>query len=243
MPDRESIGLRAVSQVRRVGVAIALLTAVSGPGFAVAQSGQMWAMAETYKRNQEELRSYRWKSRTEVTVGGKVKELTLFRVRYDLDGKLHKTPIGTDEPEPKVRGPIRRRRAKKKLKKAGEFNQDLRELIRSYTQFTPRQMHSVFARAGEWRGQGVTEGVTRVQARGVVRPGDTMDIWVDSRTRRLRRVEIRTSLDGEFVTVVTEFHLLEDGPTYPAQTLVKTETRGKPLIIQTDNFDYLRQSP
>ncbi len=220
---------------------VVLLTAVSGSGFAVAQSGQMWAMAETYKRNQEELQSYSWKSRTEVTVGGKVKELTLFGVRYDLDGKLHKTPIGTDEPEPKVRGPIRKRRAKKKLKKAADFNQDLRELIRSYTQFTPRQMHSVFARAGEWRGQGATEGVTRVQARGVVRRGDSMDIWVDSRTRRLRKVEIRTSLDGEFVNVVTEFRDLEDGPTYPARTLVTTQTRGKPLILQTDNFDYLRQ--
>ncbi len=220
-----------------------MLTAVLGSGSAVAQSGPMWAMAETYKRNQEELQSYRWKSRTEVTVGGKLQELTLFRVRTDLDGKLHKTPIETDQPEPKVRGPIRRRRAKKKLKKAAEFSQDLRELIRSYTQFTPRQMHSVFARAGEWRGQGATEGVTRVQARGVVRRGDTMDIWVDSRTRRLRRVEIRTSLDGKFVDVVTEFRDLEDGPTYPAWTLVRTETRGKPLIIRTDNFDYVRQVP
>ena len=104
-------------------------------------------------------------------------------------------------------------------------------------------MHSVFARAGEWRGQGATEGVTRVQARGVVRRGDSMDIWVDSRTRRLRKVEIRTSLDGEFVNVVTEFRDLEGGPTYPARTLVTTETRDKPLIIQTDNFDYLRHGP
>lgn len=235
MPGRESSGPRPVSQVRGIGGTILLLTAVSSSGFAVAQSGQMWAMAETYKRNQEELQAYSWKSRTEVTVGGKVKELTLFRVRYDLDGKLDKTPIGTGE--------IRTRRAKKKLKQAAALTQDLRELTRSYTQFTPRQMHSVFARAGEWRGQGATENVTRVQARGVVRHGDSMDIWVDSRTRHLRKVEIRTSLDGEFVSVVTEFRDLEDGPTYPARTLVTTETKGKPLIIQTDNFDYLRQGP
>ena len=220
-----------------------LLTAISGSGFAVAQSGQMWAMAETYQRNQEKLQGYSWKSRTEVTVGGKLKELTLFGVRYDLDGKLHKTTIGTDESEPMSGGRTRKRKSKKKLKKAGAFNQELRELIRSYTQFTPRQMHSVFARAGEWPGQGATEGVTRVQARGVVRQGDSMDIWVDSRTRHLRKVEIRTSLDGEFVKVVTEFRDLQEGPTYPARILVTTETGGKPLIIQTDNFDYVRQGP
>jgi len=234
MPGPESTGPGAVSQV--LGLAL-LLAAVWGPGSAVAQSGQMWAMAETYKHNQEKLQGYSWSSRTEVTVGGKLKELTLFRVRYGVDGELHKTPLGTQEPQQKKRGD------RKKLKRASAFNQGLRELIRSYTQFTPRQMHSVFARAGEWPGAGPTEGVTRVQARGVVRQGDSMDLWVDSRTRRLRRVEIRTSLDGEFVSVVTEFRDLQDGPTYPARTLVKTETRGKPLLIQTENFGYVRQGP
>lgn len=219
---------------------VVILAACLGTGLAVAQSGQLRAMGETFKRNRHELRDYTWTRRTEVTVKGEVKELTLTHMRYDLDGNLQQTPIG-EQGKKKVRGPIRKRRARQKQKKAAAFNQDLRDLIRAYTQFTPQQMHSAFSRASVFPGQGDTEGMIRVQVRSVVREGDSMFMWADALTGRMRKFEIMTSLEGEPVKVITEFHDLENGPTYAARTTVHTEMKGKPMVIETENFGHARQ--
>jgi len=219
-------------------LAVVILAALLGAEPAAAQSGQLRAMGETFKRNRQELHDYTWTQRTEVTLNGKVKELALARMRYDLEGNLQRTPISAQED--KVRGPIRKRRAKKKQKKTAAFNQDLRDLILAYTQFTPQQMHSAFSRASVFPGQGEAEGMIRVQVRSVVREGDSMSMWADALTSRMRKFEILTSLEGEPVKVITEFGDLENGPTYPARTTVHTEMKGKAMVIKTENFDHVR---
>lgn len=221
-------------------LAVVMLAAFLGGDLVGAQSGQLRAMGETFKRNRQELRDYTWTRRTEVTLNGEVKELTLTHMRYDRDGNLQNTPIGEQE-EKKVRGPIRTRRASKKRKKAAAFNQDLRDLIRAYTQFSPQQMHAAFSRASVFPGQGATEGMIRVQVRSVVREGDSMFMWADALTGRMRKFEILTSLEGEPVKVITEFRDLENGPTYAAKTTVHTEMKGKPMVIETENFDHARR--
>ena len=206
----------------------------------LAQRGELMTIARTFKTNLEQLQNYSWTERMEIQVNGEVTEFALSHVRYDLDGNLQKTPIKEAE-EDEVRGPIRKKRAKKKRKKASEFNQDLRDLILTYTQFTPQQMHSVFDRAGIFPGVGDSAGMLRVQAHGVVREGDWMHIWADEVTKRLRKIEIRTSLEGQPINVVTEFRDLTDGPTYPARTTVTTESKGKPMVITSEHFDFIRQ--
>jgi hypothetical protein len=231
--------MEAEDRMRRV--AALLLAVCLGAVPAVAQTGELRALSETYRRDRLELRDYDWTQRTEVTVNGEVTERTVARARYDPDGHLQKTPIG-EKDKKKVRGPIRGRRAKKKQKKAAEFTRDLRGLIHSYTQFTPQQMRSAFARASVFPGEGDTEGMIRVQARSVVRQGDSMSMWADAATRRLRRFEILTSLEGEPVEVLTEFRELEGGPAYPATTTVRTERKGKTVVIRTENFDHIREA-
>lgn len=207
---------------------------------ALAQRGELMTIARTYKTNLEQLQDYSWTQRMEVQVNSEVRQLSLAVVRYDLDGVIQKTPI-TETEEKKVRGPIHKKRAKKQRKKSGEFNQGLRDLILTYTEFTPQQMHSVFDRAGIFPGVGDSAGMLRVQAHGVVREGDWMYIWADEVTKRLRKIEIRTSLEGQPINVVTEFRDLTDGPTYAARTIVKTESKGKPMVITSENFDFIRQ--
>jgi hypothetical protein len=220
-------------------VAVLLLAACFGAMPAVAQTGELRALIETYRRDRLELHDYVWKQRTEVAVNDEVTERTLARVRYDADGRLQKTPI--DETDDKrVRGPVRRHRAKKQQKKTAEFIESLHGLILSYVQFTPQQMRSAFARASVFPGEGETEGMIRVQARSVVRQGDVMSLWADAATRRLRRIEILTSLEGEPVEVLTEFRELEIGSAYPATTTVRTERKGKTVVIRTENFDHAR---
>ena len=58
----------------------------------LAQGGAPFA--ESQKANAQALRQYTWKSRTELKLKGESKSVKLEQVRYDLNGKLQKTPIG-----------------------------------------------------------------------------------------------------------------------------------------------------
>ena len=212
---------------------VLLVFAIGRPAY--PQAGQLRALAIRYQEDLEQLKSYSWKSRTEITVEGETRELSLFQMRHDVDGKLQRTPIGDD-----TGGPSRKRRQTKIETKAAKFIEDLRALIPSYTRFTPKQMHSVYGDAKVFPAEGEAAGQLRVQIRGVVRPGDLMYIWADSFDHQLRKLEINTSLDGQPVKVITEYRDLEDGPTHPVRTTVRTELKRKPTVITTENFDYVR---
>ena len=190
------------------------------------QAGQLRALAIRYQEDRERLKRYNWKSRTEIAIDGQTKQLSLFAVSHDTEGHRQQAPI-KDE--------------RKKYKKAAKFIEDLRDLVSSYTRFTPKEMYTVFGGAKVFSGQGEAQDLLRVQVRGVVRPGDSMYMWADTFNHRLRKIEINTSLDGQPVNVVTQFRDLEDGPTYAARMIVKTELKRKPTIITTENFDHVRR--
>jgi hypothetical protein len=173
-------------------------------------------------------------------VDGELIETTLARVRHDENGNLEETTL-VDPDDKTARSPKSKRRARKKAKRATELSQDLGELIRSYTRFTPGRIDSVLGGASVFPGQGDAAGTIRIEARSVVREGDTMLVWADSLDQRLRKVEIVTSLEGEPVEVATVFRDLPDGPTYPAQTTVETEIKGTTTVMTIENFNFVRQ--
>jgi hypothetical protein len=212
---------------------VLLVLAIGPPAY--PQAGQLRALAIRYQQDLEQLKSYSWKSRTEITVEGETQEISLLQMRHDADGKLQQAPIGDD-----TGGPPRKRRSTKIQTKAAKFMEDLRALIPSYTRFTPKQMHTVYGDAKVFPEEGDAAGQLRVQIRGVVRQGDSMYIWADIFNHQLRKLEINTSLDGQPVKVITEYRDLEDGPTHPARTTVRTELKRKPTVITTENFDYVR---
>ena len=57
----------------------------------IAQDKEKFAQAQ--QQNKEALKQYAWKSRTELKMKGESKNISLEQVRYDLDGKLQKTPL------------------------------------------------------------------------------------------------------------------------------------------------------
>ena len=69
-----------------LGASLALTSLVFG------QQKEQFAQAQ--KENNAALKQYTWKSRTEIKMKGESKSVTVEQVRYDLDGKQQKTPIG-----------------------------------------------------------------------------------------------------------------------------------------------------
>lgn len=201
-----------------------------------ARQGSQLARAQ--QENARALRRYTWKSRTEVRKGGETKSVRLALVRYGADGALQETPLSaTPPPDLPSRG-IRGLIARKKRDDFVETLASLRALAGSYGELTPDRMQSFISGATLTPEVTARDRLVRLQADSVLRPGDSMTLWVDATTRRQRKAEIRTTLDGKPVRVVSEFRDLPQGPTYAARSVVEYPDKGITLI--TENFDHER---
>lgn len=202
-----------------------------------AQVDQRFAQAR--QQNALALRSYEWKSRTEIKKDGETKKVQLVLNRYDSNGNLQTTTISsTPEPDLPKFG-LRKAIAKKKVKEFKETVQELGALARSYSELPPDQMQRFMATASFSPEVTMQQKLVRLDGRNVLHPGDAMTVWLDAISGKQRRVEIQTSWDGKPVRILSEFQdLPQNGPTYMARSQINYE--GTSVIIITENFDHAR---
>jgi len=190
--------------------------------------------ARTQPDNGVELRQYEWKLRTEIRKDGETKRVEVASMRYDENGQLQKTIIGsTPEPDLPKFG-LRRRIAKNKLEDFREKIASLVALAKSYADLPPDRKQQFMSTAA------ITpeEKLLRLEGRDVLQTGDSMTILLDAFSRKQRRVEIQTTFAQKPVRIVSEFADLTEGPTYMARSQVSYD--GNSIDIITENFDYAR---
>jgi len=111
--------------------------------------------------------------------------------------------------------------------------EDLRHLVKSYSELTPDTMQRFMTTAQVTPGQ----NLVRLTGYDVLQSGDSMTIWIDAISKKQRRVEIQTAMDEKPVQIISEFQdLTLSGPTYMARNQVNYS--GTSLVIITQNFDY-----
>ena len=215
-------------------------------GSANAQAQEQFAEAQ--KKNKQALRAYSWKSRTELALKGESKNVTLEQVRYDLDGKLQKTPLSDGAPEggdTASAGGRRGRRgggkAKKKIveKKKAEFAEMMKalgQLVAAYGHIPPEKMQAFVKGAEVGPGEGDHEGSLRIHGSNVLHEGDAMTIYIDPESSMMKRIEIATLYEGDPVESISEYRAVADGPTYQARTTLRYPKKEVELTIE--NFEY-----
>jgi len=190
--------------------------------------------AQTQPDNALALRQYEWKLRTEIRKDGETKRVEVASMRYDENGQLQKTIIGTT-PEPDLpKFGLRRRIAKNKLEDFREKIASLVALAKSYADL-PSDRKQQFVTAAAITPE---EKLLRLEGRNVLQTGDSMTIFLNALSRKQRRVEIQTTFDQKPVRIVSEFADLTEGLTYMARSQVSYE--GNSIDIITENFDYAR---
>jgi len=194
-----------------------------------AQTNQKLAQAQ--KENARALMQYEWKSRTEIQRDGETKKDQLVIMRYDINGELQQAVIAAspepDLPTKGLRGLIARNKKKDFMKKI----EDLRHLVKSYSE--PDTMQRFMATAKVTPEQ----NLVRLKGFDVLQSGDSMTIWIDMISKKQRRVEIQTAMDEKPVQIVSEFQDISPaGPTYMSRSQVNYS--GTSLVIITQNFDY-----
>jgi hypothetical protein len=197
-----------------VGVMLSLALAAS----LAAQSNQ--ELARRLSENNEALRRYSWTTRVQVTEKGQ-KTVSMYKMRYDVDGKLQATPLTSATPPPEdVEAGLRR----------------LARLAVSYTQPGIHQFAKFLASAEIWAGRGSTAGTTRIEGSNLQVAGDRVVITLGK--ERAERMQVNTSIDGDPFSLLAEFRgLPQEGPTYAARTTVKVP--GDQLQVVIENFDYI----
>jgi len=213
--------------------ALLTLSALTAP----AQTNQMAAMAQAAQANAAALRQYQWKQRTEVQRKAETKRVQVASVQYDRQGQMQTTPISsTPEPDLPKFG-LRKAIAEKKVKEFRETVQQLGDLARSYSNLTPEQMQRFMATATTTPDVTAQGKFMRAEGHDVLRGGDSMTIWLEAGSRKQRRIQIQTQLQGKPVQIVSEFKdLPENGPRYMATSRVSYDDDD--VVILTSNFDH-----
>jgi hypothetical protein len=222
-----------------------LVLVVMGSALILAQ-GQP-PFAESQKANAQALRQYTWKSRTEIKLKGESKNVKVEQVRYDLNGKLQKTPIG-DTPQaapPPAQGGrggrIKKKVVENKKEEFGELMQGLGQLVASYGHLPPDKLQAFKATATKGAGEGTMQGTAQIQGVNVLEQGDSMTIWIDPASQMMRRVEIKTIYDKKPATLVGDYRAVPNGPTYMARAVLTYPEKNVELTV--DNYEYVPGQP
>lgn len=216
----------------QLGMAVLLLTVVAFP----AQIDPNFAQAQ--QQNAQALRQYTWKSRTEIQKSGETKNVRLALVRYDSYGTLQETTISSGPQQQLPTRGIRGLIAQKKKENFMETLDGLGTLAKSYGELRPDQLQRFMATAMVTPEMSSQQKLVRISGSNVLRPGDSMTLWVDAVTRRQRKVEIQTMLERKPVRIVSDFEALPNGPVYMARSVV--DYPGEELTLITDNFAHQR---
>ncbi len=215
-----------------LGVVMMLMTTVA----ISSQMDQKFAQAQ--QQNAQALRQYTWKSRTEIQKGGETKNAQVNQMSYGADGSQQKTLVSSTPqrnlPTRGIRGLI----AQKKKEDFMETLDSLAKLAKSYSELLPDVMKRFMAAATMTPEMGSEQKLMRISGSNVLQPGDSMTFWADAVTRRLRKVEVQTTLEGKPVRVVSDFQDLPAGPNYMARSVI--DYPSKELRLITENFDYER---
>ena len=217
--------------------------ALTAGSSASAQQKEQFAQAQ--KDNAAALRQYAWKTRTEIKMKGESKSVKLEQVRYDLDGKLEKTPIDGAPAPPAQKdagrggrrgGKLKEKVIEKKKDEFAELLQNLGQLVGSYAHMPPDKMRAFAASATLTPNQGDKKDQLLIQGKNVLQAGDTMSVWVDPKSYMFRAVEIQTSYEEKPVHFKGDFQPLTAGPTYSARSVLEYPDKEVELIVE--NYDY-----
>src|SRR3954470_4379518 len=169
------------------GQCVAALLLALGSTLVLAQGHPTFA--ESQKANAQALRQYSWKSRTEIKLKGESKNVKVEQVRYDVNGKLQKTPIDGPPSAAAVPaaapargghggGRLKSKVVENKKEEFGEMMQELGQLVASYGHLPPEKMQAFAASATKGKGEGAMDGTAQIKGANVLLQGDSMTMWI-----------------------------------------------------------------
>jgi hypothetical protein len=203
---------------------------------APAPGGMAAKIVEARKANAALMQQYTWNSRTEIFIKGEQKDIRIDQVQYGPDGQLQKTELN-NESFSHPRGFLRKRIAEDKKKELEQFMQGLKALLEQYTLPTAGKITNFMSNANVTSAQSPDgKPLLEMQGSGVVVPGDTLAIWVDASTHKMKKAQITTSYEGGAANLTATYKTKSAGLTY--MSMAELDVPDKNVSLQIHNYDY-----
>src|SRR5512139_3831739 len=225
--------------VATVLAGFALVTTAARSATAQDLKEKLAAVKQAAAVNQQELRSYTWLEKTELSLKGEVKATKVDSCRYGPDGKVQKTPVVTPPPAEKKRGLKGRMIAKK----TGEMKEELQAtaaLIHEYVPPAPDRIQVVMNAGTASVGQAGPDGLAFTFP-GYAKQGDALQITFDKAITALQLIDVKTWLDKpeEAVTLHVAMQTLPGGPSFPGTVLLTIASSKLEVRITKSNYQKL----
>lgn len=178
------------------------------------------------------LKSYNWKSQTQIAVAGEVKSTLVQQITWTPSGEQQKLELSrsnADQKKPIV--PMRRLLAKRKATKSKEWFQGLQDQLGKY--------HKMPDLTGKLSTE-LVNGQAAVSAQDVVQPGDKLTVFVDPKTRQPVQGEVQTQYDDSDVKIHLNFSQIEPGLSAVTKTVC--EVPDHEVTITVVNSDYSKKN-
>jgi hypothetical protein len=180
------------------------------------------------------LRNYTWNRRVEVLKNGNMVDQIISQENYLPNGQLQKV-ILNDEHAPLPGGFIRRMAAESKINDAKKYADGLKELFDQYTLPSAGAILNYLMIAHttgpDAYGSLITTGSN------VVVTGDSLTMWVDAKTKKIRKITVTTTFQGDYVTVNAVFGIVpHNGPTYLQYAEITVPSKAVMVLVQNYNY-------
>lgn len=194
-------------------------------------------LRQSLAQNRALLRGYTWTETSEVSLKGEVKKRDQAECRYDAAGKLVKTPIGEPAETKQPRG-IKGKMVAKKVDEMKDYLDRVGSLLRRYVPPEAQAMKASFDAGRASMGKSEGSGAATLLFQDYAKPGDTVTIVLDLRTKHIRSFSVDTYLDepGDIVRLNGTFASLPGGASYLEQSVL--DATSKQIQIKTTNFGH-----
>lgn len=245
-------GTMSINQptVRRVSKALAIFLFLSPLLGAAQQQGsptqeRIQQLQQAFADREKKPHEYQWIETTTATFDGHSRPPKQSMCEYGPDGKIHKTPLGTQGADSqqgalggRMRGGlIRGMVMQKKKKDAKESAEQVRTLTEMYLPFDRDKLKTALT-SGQVSVDQTSPNRDVVVIRNYAKKGDEVRLTLDPRTAQLDAVSVKTYFDKpkETLTASMQFTILDDGARYPSSTTVDAPSKKLSLSTTSSNF-------
>jgi hypothetical protein len=184
--------------------------------------------------NNEKLKEYIWKRKSDVSIGGEKKLTILTEFSFDAQGKLQAKVVDAESSVKKKPG-LRGRAQQNAAEDKSDYAAKALELALAYTFMTKGQLVDFFSKAT------VTEkdGVIEATAENVYVQGDKLTIHVDSKTnlyldKKFSSLVGKDAIDGEI-----KYEKFSNGTNHGSTTVLNMPAQK--MKIDAVNQDYTQR--
>jgi len=204
------------------------------------------ALKESLAQNQAKLRTYSWVETTDVSLKGEVKKHEQKQCSYGADGKVQKTPIGGGAPAAakqqagdggKRGGRLKEKVVENKVEDMKEYMEKVAALVQQYVPPDPQKIQAAQS-AGNVSTQ-PSGAALNLNVKDYAKPGDLLAIGFDMTAKQLSSYKVQSFVEKpkeDDVTLAVTFGRLEDGTSYPQQTLL--DVTAKKIQVKVTNSGY-----